>query len=234
MISGASVCAISLGMIGWMALSEVCAVYRLIGIALSRSNHQNLTIQWSVIANVLHFLLLMLSVEVYSAKQKLAVNIFSSQLGQNKVSCSDIIEIRGNHSCADEKTVTEHICKGSNLDDKPSLHSPPIQCYSPNIDGELVIVTSQPFRWSCSSHSTIICKFCRGELARCDHKEHIRQCSEFVMGCVFGHGECRAPCTTMKPCHQKSLVTKRSHPTAFQDDCTFDVNCIAVQESIVT
>ena len=93
----------------------------------------------------------MLSVEVYIAQQQLTINIFNSKLtvsGQSKFSSS-------NQSSTDEgsiKIIIEHDCDGS-LDEQVSLHSP-MQCRSPNVDGELVITSNQPFKWSCSSHST--------------------------------------------------------------------------------
>lgn len=147
----------------------------------------------------------MLSVEVFTGKEHFAVNVFSSKLitfGQNKFSINDS-EMRSNQSIVDEKSVKiiiEHV-HDSSLDDPVPPHSPPIQCCSPNIDGELVITTNQSLSWS-----------------------------NHVTGC----GEHQIPYHKMKQHCQHCLVAKRNILAAMQDGCTFNVTCVAVQESVTT
>ena len=130
----------------------------------------------------------MLSVEVFTAEQQLAINVFSSRLifsGQKKFGCNDR-EMRSNQKVADDKSVKiiiEYV-NSDGLDDQVPPHSPPIQCCSPNIDGELVIATNQPFSWS----SQMI-----------DCEEH------------------QIPCKVMKQHHQQSVVTKRNTLATMQD-----------------
>ena len=136
----------------------------------------------------------MLSVEVYTAQQQFSINIFNSKLtvsGQGKFNLS-------NQSSASIKISIEHDRDGI-LDDQVSLHSP-VQCCSPNVDGELVITSNQPFKWFCSSHLT---------------------------SC----GELQVPHTMIRKHYQECLLAKR---IIMRDDCTFHVNCIAVQEGLST
>ena len=142
----------------------------------------------------------MFSVEVYTAQQQFAINVFSSKQIVSRQSKFDG-NMRSNQSFADEesiKIIIEHVYDGS-LDDQVSLHSP-TQCYSPNVDGELVVTTNWPFSWSCSTHMT-------------------------------GDGECQVPYTKMRQHYQQHLLAKR---TPMQNNCTFNINCIAVQESLST
>lgn len=111
----------------------------------------------------------MLSVEVYTAEQQLTINVFSSRLissGQRKF-VSNNREMRGNQEVADDKSVKIIIecVNNDDLDNQIPPHSLPVQCYSPNIGGELVIATNQPFSWSnhitdCGEHQ-ICCKVMR-------------------------------------------------------------------------
>lgn len=133
----------------------------------------------------------MLSVEVYTAQQQFTINIFNA-----KVTVSEQSKL-SNQSSTDEesiKIIVEHDSDAS-LNDQVSLHSP-MQCCSPNIDGELVITSNQPFKWSCSCHLT--------------------SCGKFI---------------SYRMMRQECLLAKR---ITMRDDCTFNVNCIAVQESLLT
>ena len=60
--------------------------------------------------------------------------------------------MRSNWSFSDEENINITIeCKyDGSLDNQVSLHSP-IQCCSPDVNGELVIITNQPLNWSCST-----------------------------------------------------------------------------------
>ena len=135
----------------------------------------------------------MLSVKVYNTHQQFAINIFNSNLEVSGKSKSDC-EMRSNQSFTDEETIkiniTKNNCNGS--PNNQAILNSPTQCRSPNIDGELVITTNQPFN---------------------------RTSSEYMTGCGKHHTYC--------------LVPKSNNLVAMEDDCNFNINCVAVQETEV-
>lgn len=156
----------------------------------------------------------MLSVEVYTAKQQLTINVYGSRL---LVSFSDN-DITRDQSFADEKIIKKDVCDNS-LDDQLLSHNP-TQCSSAIVDGELVMTTNPS-----SSHDTLVYKYYR---EGCNHMDHLYKCSKFC------HGECLVPHTMMEKHYQQCIVAKRNIVATMQDDCTFNINCIAVQESLTT
>jgi len=177
----------------------------------------------------------MLSSEVYTTKQQLTVNVYGSRLLKTEkivLSFNDN-DITIDQCFEDKKIIKEHVCDFSQDDQLPSYS--PTQCSSAIVDGELVMTTNQPCRWPCSRHSsTIVYKYCREELGGYNDMGHLCKSSEFTMKCVFCHGECWIFCTMMEKHYQRCVVAKRNIVAAIQEDCTFNINCIAVQESFTT
>lgn len=140
----------------------------------------------------------MLSVKVYTAKNQVAISIFSKLVisGQNECSLSNSETVRSQEEKRIAKISIEY--NDNILNDQLSSHNP-TQCCSHNIDGELVLANDQPNIWSCSSYLT----------------------------------DCGI-CYTRGRHYQQFSVPKRKNLTAVQDNCSFNVNCVAVQESFKT
>ena len=122
----------------------------------------------------------MLSVEVFTIKQQLSINIFSFRVilsRQSKFSFGDS-ELRSNPKMAEKsiKILIECVYNDG-LDDQVPPYNSPIQCCSPSMDGELVITTNQPFSWS---------------------------------SCIADCGERQIPCKMIIRYYQQCAVTKRS------------------------